>query len=246
MRFGALDPAEPLHAVLEVHSPAFYRALLRGSVGLAEAHMDGLWSSPDLVALVRLGARNGEALDRPRRWLRPLIGPARALGRARNTIHRSRRQIAAHYDLGNELFALFLDERMMYSCGHLPHARAPRSRRRRCTSSSCVCRKLDLGPGDHLLEIGTGWGGLAVHAATHYGCRVTTTTISREQHDARRRARARRGPARTASPCCCSDYRELEGSYDKLVSIEMIEAVGWQDFDDLLRALQRRCWRPTG
>ena len=122
VRFGALDPAQPLGAVLEVHSPAFYPALLRGSVGFAEAHMDGLWSSPDLVALVRLGARNGEALDRPRRWRAPAHRPGpRAGGRARNTIHRSRRQIAAHYDLGNDLFALFLDERMMYSSAVFPH-----------------------------------------------------------------------------------------------------------------------------
>ena len=127
LRFGAHDPGDPLSAVVEVHSPAFYPALLRGSVGLAEAHMDGLWSSPDLVALVRLGARNGEALDRPRRWVRPLIAPARALGRARNTIHRSRRQIAAHYDLGNELFALFLDEYIIRSSRKSAKRSLPRS-----------------------------------------------------------------------------------------------------------------------
>ena len=136
VRFGALDPVDPLRAVLEVHSPAFYRALLRGSVGLAEAHMDGLWSSPDLVALVRLGARNGEALDRPRRWMRPLIGPARALGRARNTIRGSRRKIAAHYDLGNDLFALFLDARMNYSSAIFPTAGATLEEARARTSST--------------------------------------------------------------------------------------------------------------
>ena len=228
VRFGALDPVEPLHAVLEVHSPAFYRALLRGSLGLAEAHMDGLWSSPDLVALVRLGARNGEALDRPRRWLRPLIGPARALGRARNTIHRSRRQIAAHYDLGNDLFALFLDERMMYSSAIFPTAGATLEDAA-LHKLELVCRKLDLGPGDHLLEIGTGWGGLAVHAAAHYGCRVTTTTISREQHD-HAVALVRAAGLEDRVTVLLRDYRELEGSYDKLVSIEMIEAVGWKDF----------------
>jgi cyclopropane-fatty-acyl-phospholipid synthase len=133
-RFGELDPDDPLHAVLEIHSRAFYRRLLRGSLGLAEAHMDGLWTSPDLVAVVRLGARNGEALDRPRRWLRPVIGPARAVARARNTITRSRRQISAHYDLGNELFALFLDERMMYSSAIFPRADATLEEGR-CTRS---------------------------------------------------------------------------------------------------------------
>ena len=190
--------------------------------------MDGLWSSPDLVALVRLGARNGEALDRPRRWLRPLIGPARALGRARNTIHRSRRQIAAHYDLGNDLFALFLDERMMYSSAIFPTAGATLEDAA-LHKLELVCRKLDLGPGDHLLEIGTGWGGLAVHAATHYGCRVTTTTISREQHD-HAVALVRAAGLEDRVTVLLRDYRELEGSYDKLVSIEMIEAVGWKDF----------------
>ena len=226
--FGALDIAEPLHAVLDVHSPAFYRQLLRGSLGLAEAHMDGLWSSPDLVALVRLGARNGEALDRPRRWLRPLVGPARALGRARNTIHRSRRQIAAHYDLGNDLFALFLDERMMYSSAVFPTAGATLEEAA-LHKLDLVCDKLDLAPGDHLLEIGTGWGGLAVHAAAHYGCRVTTTTISREQHD-HAVALVEAAGLQDRVTVLLRDYRELEGSYDKLVSIEMIEAVGWKDF----------------
>jgi cyclopropane-fatty-acyl-phospholipid synthase len=226
--FGELDPADPLHAVLEVHSPAFYSALLRGSVGLAEAHMDGLWSSPDLVALVRLGARNGEALDRPRRGLRPLIAPARALGRARNTIRRSRRQIAAHYDLGNELFALFLDERMMYSSAIFPTARATLDEAA-LHKLEVVCRKLELGPADHLLEIGTGWGALAVHAAREYGCRVTTTTISRAQHD-HAVALVRAAGLEDRVTVLLRDYRELEGSYDKLVSIEMIEAVGWKDF----------------
>ena len=190
--------------------------------------MDGLWSSPDLVALVRLGARNGDALDRPRRWLRPLIGPARALGRARNTIHRSRRQIAAHYDLGNDLFALFLDERMMYSSAVFPTAGATLEDAA-LHKLELVCRKLDLGPRDHLLEIGTGWGGLAVHAARAHGCRVTTTTISREQHD-HAVAAVRAAGLEDRVTVLLRDYRELEGSYDKLVSIEMIEAVGWKDF----------------
>jgi cyclopropane-fatty-acyl-phospholipid synthase len=175
------------------------------------------------VALVRLGARNGEALDRPRRWLRPLIGPARALGRARNTIHRSRRQIAAHYDLGNDLFALFLDERMMYSSAVFPSARATLEDAA-LHKLELVCRKLDLGPRDHLLEIG-----LAVHAAREYGCRVTTTTISREQHD-HAVAAVRAAGLEDRVTVLLRDYRELKGSYDKLVSIEMIEAVGWKDF----------------
>ncbi|MEA2227529.1 MAG: cyclopropane-fatty-acyl-phospholipid synthase [Solirubrobacteraceae bacterium] len=227
-RFGAVDPVEPLHAVLEVLSPAFYPHLLRGSVGLADAFMDGLWSSPDLVTLVRLGARNGEALDRPRRWLRPVIGPARALGRARNTITRSRRQIAAHYDIGNDLFALFLDERMMYSSAIFPAAGATLEDAA-LHKIETVCRKLALSPADHLLDIGTGWGALAVHAAQHHGCRVTTTTISAEQHE-RALARVHEAGVQDRVTVLLQDYRQLHGTYDKLVSIEMIEAVGWKDF----------------
>jgi cyclopropane-fatty-acyl-phospholipid synthase len=227
-RFGAIDPADPLHAALEVRSPAAYRSLLRGSLGLAESYMDREWDSPDLVALIRLAARNGAKLDRPRRWLLPIIAPARALARARNTIVRSRHQIAAHYDLGNDLFELFLDERMMYSSAIFPSEGATLDEAAR-HKLEVVCRKLELEPTDHLLEIGTGWGGLAVHAAQHHGCRVTTTTISREQH-AHAVARVRAAGLEDRVTVLLRDYRELAGSYDKLVSIEMIEAVGWRDF----------------
>ena len=219
---------DPLHAVLEVRSPAFYRRLVRGSSGLAEAYVDGLWTSPDLVTLIRIGARNGEAMDRPRRLLRPFVAPVRAVGRARNTIARSRKQISAHYDLGNDLFALFLDERMMYSAAIFPRPGATLEEAA-LHKIDVVCRRLDLQPRDHLLEIGTGWGALAVHAADEYGCRVTTATISREQHDlAVERVRAAGLDDRVE--VVLDDYRELRGTYDKLVSIEMIEAVGWKDF----------------
>jgi cyclopropane-fatty-acyl-phospholipid synthase len=227
-RFGAIDPADPLHAVVEVHSPAFYRALLRGSLGLADAYMDGMWDSADLVALVRLAARNGEALDRPRRWLLPLLAPARVVARGRNTVARGRRQIAAHYDLGNELFELFLDERMMYSSAIFPTERATLEEAS-LYKLRTVCAKLDLRPSDHLLEIGGGWGALAVHAARHHGCRVTTTTISREQYT-RALARVREARVQDRVSVLLRDYRELDGRYDKLASIEMIEAVGWRDF----------------
>jgi cyclopropane-fatty-acyl-phospholipid synthase len=228
IRLGEPGAGEPLHAVLEVRSPGFYRQLMRGSSGLAKSYLDGLWTSPDLVTLVRLGARNGDALDRPRRWLRPLVTPARAIGRARNTIARSREQIRAHYDLGNDLFALFLDERMMYSSAIFPTADATLEEAA-LHKIDVVCRKLALGPSDHMLEIGTGWGALAVHAAERYGCRVTTATISREQRDlAVERVRA--AGVQDRVEVVLRDYRELTGRYDKLVSIEMIEAVGWKDF----------------
>jgi cyclopropane-fatty-acyl-phospholipid synthase len=227
-QFGAIDPTNPLRAVIEVHSPAFYRRLLGGSLGLADAYTDGLWDSPDLVALMRLAARNGAALDRPRRWLLPVIAPARALARARNTIARSREQIAAHYDLGNELFELFLDERMTYSSAIFPAPGATLDDAA-LHKLRIVCAKLDLRPSDHLLDIGGGWGSLAVHAARHHGCRVTTATISREQY-ARAAARVGAAGLEDRVTVLLRDYRELEGRYDKLVSLEMIEAVGWRDF----------------
>jgi cyclopropane-fatty-acyl-phospholipid synthase len=228
VRLGEPGDGEPLHAVLEVRSADFYRQLLRGSIGLAESYMGGLWTSPDIVALVRLAARNGEALDRPRRWLRPLVTPARAIARARNTIARSREQIRAHYDLGNDLFALFLDERMMYSSAIFPRPHATLDEAS-LHKIDVVCRKLALEPSDHLVEVGTGWGALAVHAAQRYGCRVTTTTISREQHDVAVQ-RVRAAGLEDRVQVVLRDYRELRGNYDKLVSIEMIEAVGWKDF----------------
>jgi cyclopropane-fatty-acyl-phospholipid synthase len=228
VRVGRATGDAPLHAVLEVRSFELYRRLLRGSAGLAEGYMDGLWTSPDLVTLVRLGARNGEAMDRPRRLLRPLIGPARAIGRARNTIARSRKQVSAHYDLGNDLFALFLDERMMYSSAIFPRPDATLEEAS-LHKLDVVCDKLALRPSDHLIEIGTGWGALAVHAASRYGCRVTTTTISREQHDLAV-ARVREAGLVGRVDVVLRDYRELRGTYDKLVSIEMVEAVGWKDF----------------
>ncbi len=227
--FGPED-GSPL-ARVEVASPRFWRALLRGSMGLAESYRDGAWTTPDLVAVVRVAALNAPEIDAVRQRfgfvLRPLKRVAGAVSRP--TVSRSRRQIAAHYDLGNDLFALFLDETMMYSCA-LFESPSATLHEASLAKLEHVCTKLDLGPDDHLLEIGTGWGGLAVHAASRFGCRVTTTTISREQHDyAVERIRAAGLADRVT--VLMRDYRELEGSFDKLVSIEMIEAVGWQYFD---------------
>ena len=146
----------------------------------------------------------------------------------RNTPGRSRRDIAAHYDLGNELFELMLDPTLMYSCGVFEHRDATLEEAS-LTKLELVCEKLDLGPRDHVVEIGTGWGGFAVHAATTRGCRVTTTTISREQHEVAAR-RIREAGVEHLVDLRLDDYRDLRGSYDKLVSLEMIEAVGWQDF----------------
>jgi len=211
--YGAGAPA----ATVQVRSSGAWRALLRGSRGLAESYRDGLWESPDPTAVVRLAARNVQGLD----WLRRAVAPVRApiqqaVGLvARNTRRRSRRDISAHYDLGNDLFELMLDPTMMYSCAlferpgmTLEEASLAKLER--------VCEKLELGPDDHLLEIGTGWGSMAIHAASTTGCRVTTTTISREQHAYATRAVQRAGLADRVT-VLLEDYRDLRGSYDKLV-----------------------------
>ncbi len=232
---GEQDPASPLRAVIEVRSPAFYRQLLRGSVGLCESYLDGIWECDDLVAMTRIAARNVGALDSLRRALAPVLIPAQrwAGWLERNTRRRARQRIEAHYDLGNELFALFLDETMMYSCGVFEHAGAT-LHEASVAKLDLICRRLELRPGEEVLEIGTGWGGFACHAAEHYGARVTTTTISREQH-AYATERVRAAGLEDRVTVLCEDYRSLRGSYDKLVSIEMIEAVGWQYFGRFFR-----------
>ncbi len=250
LRLDGAALERPPRAVVMIHSRRFYRSLLRGSVGLCDSYMERLWDCDDLVALTRIAARNVRALDDLRRALAPLLIPFQRWLRwlARNTPRRSRRQIAAHYDLGNELFALFLDATMTYSCAVFA---SPSTTLEEASLAKLemVCAKLDLGPRDHVLEIGTGWGGFAVYAAQRYGCRVTTTTISREQH-AYAAERVRAAGLADRVTVLLEDYRDRaklgqRGCYDKLVSIEMIEAVGWQ----LLPAFLRRCselLRPDG
>ena len=218
-------------ATVEIHSPRVWPMLLHGSRGMAEAHMDGLWSSPDLTAVVRVGARNVTGLDQWRRRLAPARVPLQTVRgiRARNTHARSRRSIAAHYDLGNDFFELMLDETMMYSSGYFPR-RGMTLAEASTAKLELVCDRLDIRSGDRVLEIGTGWGGFAVHAAKTRNCEVTTTTISREQHEYAQ-ARVRAAGVEDRVTVLSEDYRDLRGSYEKLVSIEMIEAVGWRDFD---------------
>ena len=223
--FGPSDSL--LQASIEVHDPSFWRALGRGSLGLGNSYAEGLWDSDDLVTLVRIGAREMPRLDRFRVPLAPLRN---ALTRVpRNTRSRARRHIAAHYDMGNDLFELFLDETMTYSCGVWP---SPGTTLREAQQAKLdlACRKLELTRDDHLLEIGSGWGSLALHAAGHYGCHVTTTTLSREQQAAATE-RVRSAGLEGRVEVLLQDYRELGGHFSKLVSIEMIEAVGWQFFD---------------
>jgi cyclopropane-fatty-acyl-phospholipid synthase len=225
---GAPGAPEPLVAV---HDPRFYSGLLRGSLGVSEAYSEGWFDCSDLAELALLAALNMPALDRWRRGVRPFVAlPQATLSWcARNTPKRSRRRIAAHYDIGNDFFSLMLDETMTYSCAifESPEASLVQAQ---IAKLDRICRKLELRPEDHVLEIGTGWGAFAIHAASQYGCRVTTTTISREQQRmALERIRAAGLDDRIT--VLLEDYRDLDGRFDKLVSIEMIEAVGWQYFD---------------
>ncbi|HEX4760444.1 MAG TPA: cyclopropane-fatty-acyl-phospholipid synthase family protein [Thermoleophilaceae bacterium] len=224
--FGSGRP----HAMVEIHSPRVWAELLHGGRGLALAYADGLWDSPDPADVIRLCALNIEPFDRTRRALAPLRAPLRraaGIGR-RNTRHRARAAIASHYDRGNELFELMLDPTMTYSCGFFESPGASLEEAS-VAKLERVCHKLGLGPDDHVLEIGSGWGSFAVHAAREHGCRVTTTTLSRQQFDHTRELIAREGLGDRVT-LLLEDYRDLQGRYDKLVSIEMIEAVGWKDF----------------
>jgi cyclopropane-fatty-acyl-phospholipid synthase len=224
-------PNADLATTLRVHDPAFWRALTRGSRALAALYAEGGWDADDLVTAVRIGARQLGRLDRVRA---PFARLRNAFSRVpRNTRAAARRHIAAHYDLGNEMFRLFLDESMTYSCAYFEDPDMS-LHDAQLTKLDRVCRKLDLNPDDHLVEIGTGWGSLALHAACEYGCRVTTATISKEQH-AVASERVRAAGLGDRVDVVMEDYRDLRGSYSKLASIEMIEAVGWQYFDVFFR-----------
>jgi cyclopropane-fatty-acyl-phospholipid synthase len=225
--FGSTaDPAQP-HAEVHVHDRGLYRMMLSGgSIASGEAYMQGLWTSPNLVAVMRLFSANLptlEMLEARQSWL-VRLGLKLSHALKRNTHSGSRKNISAHYDLGNNFFRLFLDPTMMYSAALFETDRTGLDEASVAKLDE-LCRQLELGSDDHLLEIGTGWGGLAIHAASHYGCRVTTTTISKEQYEYAR-ARVRAAGLEDRVSVLCEDYRKLEGSFDKLVSVEMIEAVG--------------------
>ena len=230
--FGVRSARCLLSATVEVHDPRFWSELaFGGSIGAGEAYMAGYWSTDDLTALVRILLANREVLDGMESGLARFTAPLqKALHWAnRSTRAGARRNIAAHYDLGNDFFALFLDPTMMYSCAlfERPGMTLEEAQRARLAR---ICEKLDLRPGEHLLEIGTGWGAMAIHAAANHGCRVTTTTISREQYELARERVAAAGLSDRVT-LLLEDYRDLRGRYDKLVSLEMIEAVGHPFFD---------------
>jgi cyclopropane-fatty-acyl-phospholipid synthase len=228
--------ADGLSARIAVRRPSFWRRVaLGGSVAAGEAYADGDWDAEDLTAVVRLFARNGEALDGMEGGLARLGRPAGWLFEAlrRNTRAGSRRNIADHYDLGNDFFALMLDPTMTYSAAVFdpPGATLEQASVRKL---DLLCRRLGLEAGDHLLEIGTGWGSLALHAASRYGCRVTTTTLSAAQRELALERIARAGLSDRIT-VLSEDYRDLSGRYDKAVSCEMIEAIGTAQYPEFFR-----------
>ena len=230
--FGQTEAGVP-HANIEVCDSRFWSAVgLRGSVGAGEAYSKGWWRSDDPVAVVRLFVRNQSVLEGLESGIARLSRPFLAIYHAlrRNNEKGSAANIRAHYDVSNEFFGLFLDPTMTYSCGIFEHAEATLEEAS-IAKIDRLCRKLDLKSSDHLLEIGTGWGALALHAASEYGCQITTTTISKEQHALAER-RIRDAGLEHRITLLFEDYRRLTGSYDKLVSVEMIEAVGADYYDE--------------
>jgi len=230
--FGARNLALPEPVVVPVHDARFYgEVAFGGSIGAGEAFMHGYWTTSQLVDLVRLMILNEGVLDGldggAAVVTRPLQRTLHAL--RRNTRAGSRRNISAHYDLGDDFFASFLDATKMYSSAVFrdPHMTLEQAQHERLEA---ICRRLELRPGHRVLEIGSGWGGFAMHAARYHGCTVTTTTISQRQYEYTRRRAAAEGVADRVQ-VLNADYRELEGRYDRLVSIEMIEAVGRQYYD---------------
>ena len=222
------DKNSSLKATVVIRSVAVYRDILsNGLVGAGEAYMRGRWCSTDLVTVVRILSANLTAMQsRSSVWssLNECIASVVHRFFRNNSYTNSRLNIAAHYDLGNDFFRLFLDSSMMYSSAIFP-SETSTLEEAATYKLEHICQRLQLKPTDHLLEIGTGWGGMAIYAAQHYGCRVTTTTISKEQYNYACDAVKKAGLEDRVT-LLLDDYRDLEGQFDKLVSIEMIEAVG--------------------
>lgn len=230
------EGADGLSARIEVLDMSFYRQVaLGGSIGAAESYMDQYWQANDLCRVIQIFVRNRDLLNSMESGLAILANQLLKVWHFsnRNSQQGSRKNIAAHYDLGNELFALFLDQHSMYSSATFYH---PDLSLEDASTAKLerICQKLHLQPDDHILEIGTGWGGFAIYAAKNYGCHITTTTISKEQYQAAQQRVIDVGVADRVT-ILMEDYRDLQGRYDKLVSIEMIEAVGHHYLDTYLK-----------
>ena len=240
------DPTSDLTAEMHLHDrEALVRMLLGGETGAGEAYMDGLWSSPDLAALLRLAARNREALALADGWFRVPAQLARTVShrRRRNTRRGARANIAAHYDLGNDFYRLFLDESLTYSSAVFTSPAQTLEEAQRAKYAA-MARNAGIAASDHVLEIGTGWGGFALYAAGELGCRVTSVTISREQLDLAR-ARVHQAGLDDRVDIQLRDYRDISGTYDAIVSIEMLEAVGHEYLPTFFEICDRSL-RPGG
>lgn len=230
--FGRSDQSCNLTITLTVNDQAFYeRVILQGDLGAAESYLEGQWQCDDLTGLLQLLLQNRSQLEKLENGLHLLKKPLHWLYqlRNRNTLTGSKKNILAHYDIGNQFFRLFLDETMMYSSAEFHHA-SETLFDASMNKLESLCQQLQLKASDHVLEIGTGWGGFAIYAAQHYGCHITTTTISDEQHDHVAQL-IEDYDLHDRITLLKQDYRTLEGQYDKLVSIEMIEAIGHQYLD---------------
>ena len=236
-----------LRGMIVVHNECFFlRALTGGDVAMGESFMDGDWSSPDLPSVIRIAVRNLDVLENDNALFNTLSRMFDRLLHLRNdnSHEGSRKNISRHYDLGNDFYSLFLDRNMAYSSGYYLSA-SDSLDTAQTNKFDLICRKLQLNSDDHLLEIGTGWGGFAHYAATHYGCRVTTTTISRQQYEYAAEWFRRSGMMPGRIELLLADYRYLTGKFDKIVSIEMFEAVGFKHYDDYFSACDRLL-KPNG
>jgi cyclopropane-fatty-acyl-phospholipid synthase len=235
------DPGAELRAMAVIYDERFFwRALTGADVGIGESYMDGEWTSPNLVSLVRLVTRNLRRVDGGNRMFSALRSWAsRVQHKLRsNTLKGSTRNIRAHYDVGNEFYRLFLDREMLYSCAYF-RSPADSLEDAQRNKMELICRKLQIEPGDRILEIGCGWGAFAIYAARNFGAHVTGVTISAAQYEfaTRRLANAEMKPGSVR--ILLEDYRHLRGEFDKIVSIEMFEAVGLDRYDEFFCACDR-------
>ena len=252
LRFGSLelvcpretrvfgDGSSGLRATIAVEDEEFFaRVLAGGDIGIGESYMDGQWTSPGMESVIRLGSRNLAWIEKSH----PLLSAVARLKnkwahrRRANSMEGSLANVSYHYDLGNDFYSLFLDPTMAYSCAYYSGA-SDSLEDAQLRKFDRICSKLRISPGDRVLEIGTGWGGFAIHAGKNYGCRITTTTISSRQHGYASEWVARLG-LQDRIHVLKSDYRELRGTYDKIVSIEMFEAVGYKYYDEFFTACDR-------
>jgi cyclopropane-fatty-acyl-phospholipid synthase len=235
------EPASALRAMAVIHDERFFlRALIGADIGLGESYMDGDWTTPDLVTLVRVMVRNLRTIDSRNRFASVIRGFASRLRHrlAGNSIAGSRKNIRAHYDIGNDFYRLFLDQQMNYSSGYFSRAGEPLEEAQE-RKLDMICQKLRIEPGERVLEIGCGWGGFAVHAARRYGAHVTGITISEAQYQfaSERTTNSKLGTGSVS--LLLEDYRKVRGEFDKIVSIEMFEAVGLDHYDDFFAACDR-------